>query len=162
MSGFHKLHSLQHAARCRSQSMPRPQSAPAKAGLAYQRKITRVLKPIAESNGFALEADPWFTFTDTSGGGHAVPDIVLTAENCVLIIEVKLTFVTGAQEKLLELYSPVIRKALNLTFYPRCLVICKHLVPGRLASVESISNALKSAPGSAPVLQWLGHGGIQW
>ena len=56
-----------------------------KAGLAYQRKVGKVLQKWADDTGWLLMDSPWLT-------GPCQPDFLLISPSqCVLVVEVKLT-----------------------------------------------------------------------
>jgi len=153
---------LKHAARCEPGAMPAPSNAAARIGLNYERKVGKQLSALADRNGLNFEPQPWFRFTDRYGTNHCVPDFVLYYPNqgTVLVIEVKYTFVPDAIVKLQGLYVPVIERT-NANFKVKPLVICRNLIVGVRQTIDTVREALAVDVG-VPVLQWLGHGRIDW
>ena len=146
------------ADRCAARPLPRVRGAARRAGIAYQINVKKQLR-LTVAGKATLESEPWFAFVDKWGRGQAVPDFVILTEYEALIIEVKIAFVPEAIIKLQGLYAPVVGMALGRR--TKLLIICKHLIPGVVGVVRSLRSAL-DLNASVPVLQWLGHGGIEW
>ena len=147
------------SARCSARPMPRVRDKVRRLGLAYQANVKKELTKTAAENNLVLESEPWFAFTDKWGRGQAVPDFVILVDDIALIIEVKLSWVPMAGDKLLGLYAPVVGMALGRR--TKLLVICKHMAPGVIAVTRSLRSAI-DLNASVPTLQWLGRGGITW
>ena len=131
----------------------------ARAGLAFERKVGKALASLATCAGASLEKNPWFTFRDASGDGACSPDAILNfLPKYVIVIEIKLKYVLGAEAKLKGLYVPVVARTLDLPIshvFP--LIVTKVLTPdARGLTIEYVSDASLSHNFRAPVLHWLG------
>jgi hypothetical protein len=144
---------LRSARRCPPKYTPKASSAMAKLGLSYERKIVRDLM----RSVWLVEHNPWFEFQDELGVSTCCPDIILTADSKIIVIEVKLTWVPEAIEKLRGLYCPVVEYALAAEVFP--LIIVKNLRPDAPPVQDSVQRALES---EMPILQWIGSGHIPW
>jgi hypothetical protein len=148
-----------------SRELPAPVTEASKRGLRFQRRVGKALARTAGSIGARLDIEPWFRYniSPENLGRCAVPDFILTFADFQLVIEVKLTFVLDAPQKLTKLYVPVVEKTYGLR--PRPLVIARYLTSqaADYPRVETLSEALQT-PSSAgvPVLHYLGIGGIPW
>ena len=144
--------------------MPRPSSAQARAGLAYERKAAKALS----ASGLGLVShNPWFYYEDDNGPGNAIPDIVLnelTREltaifgRVCIVAECKLTYRPEAIVKLRQLYCPIVARATGrpiASIFP--LVISKHLTSSAPVPAYTIAGALSQRE---PLLHWLGKGPI--
>ena len=128
-------------------------------GLRYQRALTKAFKR-SLSEDVTIIPEPWYQYTRKTSRGHiecniCAPDFVLTKDLTAIVIEVKLTFVYGAIEKLLDLYVPVITAA-----YPNLqrimpLVVTHTITPSAPPTITRISQALDTKRQTVPVLQWL-------
>jgi hypothetical protein len=146
-------------------SMPQPSSRIARAGLAYQRRVGRALAATAERLGGSFDPEPWFRWKAGAGDSWrlAVPDGLFTFGDLQLVIEVKLSFVPDAPEKLAKLYVPVVERARRLRVRP--LVITRALRPEAVGHpfVETLSEAARLPAGvPVPILLYLGSGQILW
>jgi hypothetical protein len=135
-----------------------------RAGLAFERKVKKALTSVARSAGATLEPNPWFTFRDANGDGVCSPDAILNLlPKYVIVVEVKLKYVLGAEAKLKGLYLPVVARARDLPIshvFP--LIITKVLTKDASGlTIEYVGDAITSqATGRfrPPVLHWLGSG----
>lgn len=133
-----------------------------RAGLKYQRDLTRALKQSAPT-GLVVEPTPWFSYSDKRAqDGRALicsPDILLVDQEneFVVVIEVKTTYTPTALDKLQKVYCPVVSRALKLPCRP--LVICKNLTPDAPLPSSTLLYALRR---DQPLFSWLGQGPIQW
>ncbi|MGH9918756.1 MAG: hypothetical protein ACRD6W_07810 [Nitrososphaerales archaeon] len=148
---------LQGAYRIPARQLPPPQTLAQKQGLRYERHVVAELRRLMPGQVSKLEHNPWFGFTDRYGTGECCPDILLWVPEGVVIVEVKLTYVPDALPKLFDLYCPVVSIALDELVHP--LLICRNVTPDSPQPVMSLKKALD---GDDNVLQWLGHGHIQW
>lgn len=85
--------------------VPRSTLAAQKKGLAYEKKVGRLVEKIAPIEAEIL-LGPWIEFEDENGPGVAQPDVVVLAGPWLLIFEAKLTFRKEATKQL-ELYKPL-------------------------------------------------------
>lgn len=105
-----------------------------------------------------LEHNPWFAFSAEDSEGACSPDFVLHLNSGVIVcVEVKLTWVPAALEKLEHLYCPVIRRVYNETVFP--LVIARHAAAGAPKPAFTVGAAL-TAPGR--FMLWPDSGHIAW
>lgn len=131
-------------------------------GLRYQRAVGRSLTKSLKGVGAIITSEPWFEYISRDNSGLCVcaPDFLIEYESFTIVVEVKLTFVHSAVEKLLGIYVPVVNCAL---LRDGCcpLVITKTLTPSAPLTITRISQALGAK--EVPVLQWLGRGSpISW
>lgn len=106
----------------------RPSSPAARLGLRYERRVGRELQAHVDRGNFVkLEHNPWFTFYDSYGAAHCCPDFLLYGSSGIVVVEVKLTWIAEALDKLMDLYCPVVSVALGMPTRP--LVICRSLTP---------------------------------
>lgn len=88
-------------------------------GNAYHRKIYRLLELNAAFTlkGWKVYVEPWFRELD-NGGIRMLrsPDAVLVHEetSCAIVVEVKLNWKDGRDEKLLNEYLPIVKAAFSL------------------------------------------------
>lgn len=138
--------------------MPKPSNTAAKLGLRYERNVGKELAiHVTQGHFHKVEHNPWFTFYDQFGYSNCCPDFLLYLESGVVVVEVKLTWVTVALPKLMELYCPVIGVALGMPVRP--LVICRNLTPDSPQASLSLRDALLS---DDRVLLWRTNGHILW
>lgn len=158
---------------------PRPSAANSRskaAGLRYEHNLNKAL---ANSPHCLAVHNPAFQyeFAETNRAAFCIPDFVLSGldflhPGAVVILESKLTYKPGAAEKLIDLYAPVVQRALcarevwpvvvakNLTRdCPEPHFTLKTALMGRIRG--DISGCPTQPPNSAhsvPVVQWLGKG----
>ena len=133
-------------------------SLAAKNGLRYERKVGRELeRQRAEGHFISVEHNPWFQFEDIYGASQCSPDFLIHSENELTIVEVKLTWVDVAIQKLNDLYNPVISFALSRPVFP--LIICRNLTNEAPPAKQSLSEALKSP---YRLLHWPEIGHMLW
>jgi hypothetical protein len=154
------LDQLEFAERTAARKMPRVVGAMQKRGLAFQRKVALQLDRIAQDINAKVEHEPWFNFIDRNGLGSAVPDELFHYGPVTVVIEVKLSWVPNARQKLLGLYVPLVMVA-----YPgqqvRGLVVCKNLRPECTDEiVDGLEKVLTNS--TVPVLHWIGSGRLPW
>lgn len=136
----------------------RPRRIAPKLGLAYENRIGKELKKHHEKERFLeFEHNPWFRFYDTFGTGHCSPDYLIHFPQGVVVVEVKLTWVEIAQDKLNDLYMPVVSLALDRPV--RSLVIVKNLTPQAPPSSPSIMSALRK---KTNLVHWPMIGPLLW
>lgn len=93
-------------------------------GLAYERKVGKVLASRCAKAGWKLWDHQWFAYKDDLGVKHFQPDFIIERETDNVLVEVKLTFVdTSAQ---INKYLHYL-KIFGLNCFP--LVIVRNLVP---------------------------------
>jgi hypothetical protein len=80
-------------------------TAAQKAGLRYEAAVLKRLDLLYEK----VEKGPWIYYS-TGGRGHICqPDgLVWLRPDLICVVEVKLTWVKGAREKLLKFYGPIV------------------------------------------------------
>jgi hypothetical protein len=118
-------------------------------GIRFEKKVFNSLSRFFNH----IEHNPWFEYRNNSEFAYCSPDILIKFDNILLIIEVKLTWVKEAQEKLDLFYRPIITKA-NPDFDPdfvKTLVIVKNLTP---ESPEDSSIWSKALDLDKPLLFW--------
>lgn len=137
-------------------SNQKPRRRAHKAGLAYEKKVSRALKRmvVAEELSGELFAGQWILFTDENGVGWAQPDIYLLMLDRILLIECKLTQSDVATPQMISLYLPLLRKIYNLPIL--CLQVCHNLryVPKKI--VESPMELLENPGPGAFTWHFLG------
>lgn len=127
-------------------------------GLQYERKVKKELEYHKKvGNIIDVVHNPYFKFSDTVGAGACCPDFVLYTKEAIVIVEVKLTWVAEALEKLTHLYIPVLEAATGLKAHG--LVVCRNMVPGSPPALFTLAEAL-AKPGS--LLYWPNIGRIIW
>lgn len=88
----------------------------AQRGIAYHRKFYRELKALEDSGAldFRLLVEPWFRNLKTKK--MCSPDTVLIDEsdNTGIVVEVKMNWKDGRDEKLINQYLPVVKTAFGL------------------------------------------------
>jgi hypothetical protein len=137
----------------------RPSIIPASRPRGAKGAGLRFEKAIAKAIPSALHGT-WFEFEDKGGHGYCQTDIIYTLRpDLVVVIEVKYTLVPGAHSKLVNLYIPVVTKALNRPVVG--VVAVKNLDPrfrrGRIFT-EIESAALYSlSTGYPSLIQWAGQ-----
>jgi hypothetical protein len=167
--------------------LPKPASSWTKAGLRYERSVYRA---IAASSACLASHNPQFYYI-TDGNelkdappplgpnsryaripieGCCIPDFVLTglpflSPDEIIILECKLTYKIDTADKLLDLYVPVVRRALSAAVvWP--IIVAKNLTPDAPAPSFSLEAAWIKAKEArnlgtsrfVPVVQWLGRG----
>ncbi len=139
----------------------RGSNAAAKLGLTYERRVGKELLYHGAKGRFtALEHNPWFQFADFFGRNACAPDFVaMLPDGTARVIEVKLTWVAVAMPKLMDLYIPVVEKALGVRAYP--LVICRALAPGAPPPAPGLHESLNPLSASH-LLVYPANGHIPW
>lgn len=103
---------------------PVPLSGSRARGLAYERKVGKMLTAHCAKAGWKLWDHQWFAYKDVSGVKHFQPDFIIERETDNVLVEVKLTFVdTSAQ---INKYLHYL-KIFGLNCFP--LVIVRNLTP---------------------------------
>ena len=137
---------------------PKPSGNAAKLGLRYEANVGKQLARFVTTDKFiGLEHNPWFLFTDKFGQANCSPDFLLFMSDRAVIVEVKLTWVPIAMQKLLELYCPVVSRALQCPVMP--LVICKNLAPNAPQPQQNLVAALTTPH---KLLHWPQIGLMPW
>lgn len=153
---------LRSASRCPTGRLPPVRGIARRNGINYQKKLDGALSACAKRIGATYEPEPWFAFHDAQGPGQAVPDGLFIFGDRGLIIEVKYSFVLEGPQKLSGLYLPVASLCYARSLRLSTLVICKNLNPlaKQFNSVDRLSSAFVAS--GVSVLNWLGHGPIDW
>jgi hypothetical protein len=147
--GLRWAHPLPSRPDCIPASRPRGAKA---AGLRFERELAKALPSCLHGT--------WFEFEDKLGHGYCQADVIYTlGYNFAAVIEVKYTLVPGAHSKLLNLYVPIVSRALNIDCVG--VVAVKNLDPryrrGRIYT-DLPSAAQASVANSYPaLLQWSGQ-----
>lgn len=140
-------------------SHARGRTEPQKLGLRYERAVRDAFRNVSCLR--EIEHNPWYGFSDRSGGGLCSPDLLLWHnDGCLIVAEIKLTWVPDALMKLMDLYIPVIERCWQpseLCIHP--LVVVKHVTPETPKAAPTVETALHS---KGSVLHWLGRGAITW
>lgn len=158
MPSIRPIRGLIDAARTVPRPMPPPIRAAAKLGLAFERRVGRELSQHVAAGRIAkVEHNPWFNYTDKGGVGFCCPDFLLLTDFGLTIVEVKLTWVAEAAEKLRLLYTPVVAHVFGKT--PSVLVLCRRLAETSPVADVSLRTALAKP---SALLLWPGNGGIPW
>lgn len=130
-------------------------------GIRYQRALGKALISKLTPHVISITPEPWYEYeianptTKFTEKAICSPDFLIETEIGMIVIEVKLTFVFTAVEKLLNLYVPVVTLAHNTPLVAP-LVIAKTLTPNTPKTINTLSLALDGkAPRSVPVFQWL-------
>lgn len=131
----------------------RPKSPIARQGLNYQQKVFLALRAALPAKGFTIEQTPWFRYrTNTDGPDqYCEPDILITdlEDAYIIVIEVKLSWVPNALDKLKTLYCPVVSRARSIPTKP--LIIAKNSAPGAPPANSRLAFALLT---EQPFLLW--------
>lgn len=131
----------------------------AQRGIRYHRQVYKKLEAIYDhESGTKLHIEPWFS--EISGAikeRMRSPDAVLIFPElrAALVIEVKLNYADGKDEKLINEYLPIVRSAFDLTtVWP--VLICQCLRGCRtppLLGLQSLEDAMSWSPSlPTPVL----------
>lgn len=120
----------------------------AERGNAYHRKIYKLLKMqqkiMPHLKGWELLVEPWYRGRETRK--LRSPDTVFLneAEKLALVIEVKLNWKDGKDEKLLCEYLPIVESAHGVKAYPCMVVQCLRGYTGEpLVGLAAVWQALK-------------------
>lgn len=151
--------------------LPSPSSEAAKLGLRYERSVGKRLSNLALYINGTLEHNPWFRYRDLLSSEPeklklACPDFIFLYENKIIVIECKLTYVRDAEQKLIDVYIPIVRAAFPLI--PRAmirgLVITKNLTPEArtVPYIRRLYTVFQQSYAQVPVLLWRGHETIKW
>lgn len=129
-------------------------NAAAEKGNRYHRKVYKALQLNVQHNsayaGWELHVEPWFRNLDGSRETCS-PDSVLVhrERGLALVIEVKLNFAKGKDEKLLTKYLPVVQSAFDLRAKPLLIVGClRGCKTPPLHGLQNIFSALDWLPGA--------------
>lgn len=154
---------ISSARRIPPQFLPAGSNVVAKLGLQYERKAHRELLRLHGLGFFdAIEHNPWFAYTRAETGAASAccsPDFLLTLDQSIYVIEVKLTWVPEAAIKLADLYVPLVQYV-----FPghviKGLVVCRSLTPAAPKVVLGLKDALFNQ--NATVLHWPNIGRMIW
>ena len=128
------------------------------AGILYEKNVGDQFSKLKFDKWFGtVEHNPWFEYTDEFGSGICSPDYIIQVGNGVIIVEVKLTWVSIAKQKLELLYAPVVMQALDCPV--SCLIVVKKLTPEVSEYSTTVKDALES---ESKVLYWPKIGQIRW
>lgn len=83
-------------------------------GNAYHRKVFKLLEPCTTTPGFRLVVEPWLQ--EVNRGKFLQPDSVLIDDEASvgIVVEVKLNWKDGRDDKLINKYLPAVRAAFGL------------------------------------------------
>jgi hypothetical protein len=132
-------------------------SGSATRGIAYHRKVYRQLEALAADGDGRLLVEPWFQrIDDCASRTMCQPDAVIHYEDerSALVVEVKMNWKAERDEKLLSLYLPVVRSALDLeVVWPVVIVGCLRggrgpKGPKPLLGLAQLDQCLAWQPGS--------------
>jgi hypothetical protein len=130
-------------------------------GHRYEARVEKQLTAHVKAGRLhSVERNPWFEFHDDFGSANCSPDFLIwpsPLEQEVFIVEVKLTWVEIAAHKLIDLYHPVITRALNVRATP--LIICRNLTPRAPKAERTLRDAIRS---DYRLLHWPDVGNIPW
>lgn len=149
---------IMYAAPClRPKFIPTPKRlrGTKRLGIAYEKALAKALPSATHGQ--------WFEYRSESGPSWCQTDLLLESARRVVVVEAKLTDLSGARQQLDELYLPVLRVA-----YPtksiHAIIALRHVtnVPEDVEIWDKFSEALWAAReiGPAPVFHWLGKGPI--
>lgn len=83
------------------------------AGLRYEKRALRRLASL-----YDLEKSPWLSYVAANKTGICQPDGIITlADNHLLVVEIKLSHVWIARQKLRDFYRPIVQ-----ALYPGCYI----------------------------------------
>lgn len=124
----------------------RRSSAAQRAGLAYQRKVARLV--VEGFSSWDVRIGPWFLYCDASGRRrYCQPDLLLRdgKSGTILLVEVKLRWTSDAWYQVRKLYQPVVELCHNppLLF---TLCICKSYDPAIVVPEEVALSDRLGAP----------------
>jgi hypothetical protein len=127
-------------------------------GLTYQRALGKALK--AKLKGATITPVPWYEYLQHNSDGTlkqsiCSPDFIIENNGVGIVVEVKLTFVWDAIEKLNNLYLPIIKFTRQDLRHIAPLVITRTLTPTAPPTITRISQALDVNRNVVPILQWL-------
>jgi hypothetical protein len=150
--GYRKIEGLRYAALSeRPPGLPRTRPRGTKAlGLRFERALARALP--------GAKHGQWFYFVDRNGPGYCQPDLYLDSGGYIVVFEAKLTDCAQAKGQILDLYAPVLAKALGKPV--QGIIVVRHLTQvSDLTEVRpSLALARIAARTSVPILHWLGRG----
>jgi len=163
------INDLQRVVRVAPRELPKCTTPQQKQGLSYEKKVKQLIKcHIAPELKKGFLDNPWFDYYDKFGAGTCVPDFICPiSDECVIVGEVKLTYVPEAWHKLQDLYCPIVNAYTRRHCYP--LIVCKNLIPGAPKAENTVTKALRLYSGfktiddNTPcVLQYLNNGPLLW
>lgn len=141
------------ASRAADRTLKAPSNPSAAAGLRFERSVVKALRSAAPTSaGFSIEHNPWFVYRDSNLTDYACcPDILIhdIDHDYIIVVEVKLTWVPNALEKLQKVYCPVVARALESPTRP--VIVVRNLTPDSPRPQPSITRALLT---QNPVVQW--------
>lgn len=109
-------------------------------GLAYERKVGKLLTAHCDKAGWKLWDHQWFAYKDDSGVKHFQPDFIIERETDNVLVEVKLTLVdTSAQINKYLYYL----KIFGLNCFP--LVIVRNLTPAASLIITDFDKIIPNA-----------------
>ncbi len=119
-------------------------------GLRFERALAKKL-PTARHG-------QWFYYVDRNGPGYCQPDLYFEEQGRLIVLECKLTDCDGARGQILDLYAPVLSKALGKPV--QGIIVVRHLT--RNTELELVHGSLALAKVACqtqiPILHWLGTG----
>lgn len=124
----------------------------AQRGIAYHRRVYRGLAGVAAAEQAKLLIEPWFVRVDNQPRRTMrSPDSVLLYpdEQLAIVVEVKLNWRDGRDEKLLTEYLPIVRSAFSLdTVWPLMITSCLRGYAGKpLLGLQQFTDCMAWAPG---------------
>lgn len=110
---------------------------PKSRGLKYERELGSALGP-------DWQHGCWFHYFDARGSGYCQTDFLRELEDCVVVLEAKLSWVPEGHTQLEGLYRPVVERTFGKPMVG--LVVCRRLVPGcKGAIAHTLPSALAAA-----------------
>lgn len=120
-------------------------------GIAYHKRVYRLLKQQLVAEG-QLHIEPWFEAIDgqvkrTMRSPDAV--ILYPEEACAIVVEVKMNWADGRDEKLINEYLPIVASAFRLdTTFPLLITSCLRGYPhSPLLGLQQFDQCLSWSPG---------------
>lgn len=120
-------------------------------GIKYEKELGKAL-------GSGWIHGQWFQFGDVAGTAFCQTDFLRELEDCVVVLEAKLSWVPEGHSQLELLYRPVIEAAFGKPMVG--MQVCRRLVVGCSGAVaQTLPSALEAAKKARNVvLHWTGKG----
>lgn len=125
-------------------------------GLRFERSVGGAMRKQFES----VLCGQWFHYCDKNGLGWCQPDILVEANEAIIVAECKLSECEDARRQIVGLYRPI----LECVFEKKVIgvVIVRHLTrePRRELIADGFISAIRSPMEAPRTIQWLGRGRI--
>ena len=133
-------------------------------GLRFEKRVTQACTSLF-GKAYVTHG-PWFEYQHSARRDWCQPDILVFKRewNAIFVLECKLTDVSGAKEKLRQVYVPVVEKALDKPTWG--IVVCRHLTMATDSRLvfDSLRDAMRAAVQASeevfPIVHYLGKGCI--